>query len=146
MRRLLDIISEGASQRFFLRATIDPMGDLQRGFSCVNNAWVDDVEEIAPAILDHYGEGVELNSPRQDPSTGGWCWEPERGLSSFAFHDEESFGSAMERVRPYAQHIGEVGMFASADYDLGCGADGEDVFRNGRFVRFIPIEARYEDL
>lgn len=131
---------------FFLRATLDPEGDITRGFSGVYNSWVSDYEDIAEALEECYPDGDEgLLPPRQDPVTGDWCWDPESGLSAFAFHDESTFRQAMDRVTSYGRHIGEVGVFVSEDYELRSGADGEDLFRPGAFVGWLRLEASYED-
>lgn len=137
---------ENGTETYFVRATVDPKTDLRRNFSCVNNAFVDRQDEITDAIGDIYPDGSDhLRPPRQDPVTGGWCWEPEAGLSSFAVQDAVSFQQAMRAVRGYASHLGQVGVFASSDFDLGAGSDGEDVFRDGRFVGWLDLDASYDE-
>ena len=65
----------GGVRRFFLRATVDPEGDIRRGFSGVYNAWVDREEQIPEAIEETYPDGANhLLPPRRDPATGWWCW------------------------------------------------------------------------
>lgn len=141
-----EIIENNKRRIFFVRGTLDPHADLIRNFSCVYNAWVDDEDEIEAAISDTYPDDrSHLLPPRQDPNTGEWCWEPEGGLSSFSFSDEETFKEAMRKVTEYARHLGEVAVFSSEDYDLNAGADGEDLFRNGVFVGWLPLDASYSD-
>lgn len=47
----------------------------------------------------------------------------------------------MERVHGYAAHLGQVAVFQSLDFDIGKGADGEDVFRDGEFMGFVELGA-----
>lgn len=138
--------NESNPELYFLRATIDPEADLDRNFSCVYNAWVDTEKDIPGAIEDAYPDGdSNLRPPRQDPNTGWWCWDPEIGLSSFAFHDESGFEKAKRSIYPYGKHLSELAVFSSNNYALQAGADGEDVFWNGRFVGWINQESSYSE-
>ncbi|SOC21568.1 hypothetical protein [Thalassospira xiamenensis] len=131
----------------FLRATIAPEDDVIRNFSGVYNAWVSRVSEIAEAISETYPDGAaHLLPPRQDPVTGDWCWEPEAGLSGFGFDDEASFTEAMNKVMPYAQHIGSIAVFHSGDYDSGKGVDGEDLFRDAEYLGQVELDISYAEL
>jgi hypothetical protein len=134
-------------QRLFLRATLDPETDLIRGFSGVYNSWVDHKDQIEEAVLETYPEGGKhLLPPRQDPVTGWWCWEPEAGLSAFGFSNEEEFIHALKKVTPYGEHLDRIAVFSSYDYNVKAGADREDLFRNGHFLGWIPINARFHDV
>ena len=121
---------------FFLRNTLDPEGDLVRGFSCHIDGWTDDQ---AFAVQQAKTKSL-TGKPRQDPRTRKWCFDPEPGLSSFHFYDIPSLQKAVERIGIYA-FDGELGLFTSTDYNLGVGTDGEDVFRGGEFLGFVPWDA-----
>jgi hypothetical protein len=131
----------------FLRATVDPEADIQRGFSGVHNSWINSLDEKEDAIEEAYPDGCsDLPEPRQDSVTGWWCWQPENGLSAFAFHDSSSYQEAMKRVANYGRHLGCVALFAASDYDARLGADGEDLFRNGQFLGWLDLGADYGDV
>lgn len=127
---VLSLLQEDQKELFFLRDTEDPLKDLERGFSCEVNSWKDSEEE-AIEWQSKYGA---LRSPLQDPKSKKWCADPERGLSSFAFWDKKSFDKAIRNIERYSS--GNLPcIFKSKDYDLDSGADGEDVFRKGSFVK-----------
>jgi hypothetical protein len=55
---------------------------------------------------DDYAGAVEQASlkslfgrPLQDPKSKRWCFDPEQGLSGFAFHDLPSLREAMSRIK-----------------------------------------------
>lgn len=135
---LIEAYTESRTTMFFLRDTSDPERDLRRGFSCEVNSWFsheDDAKECAERHSASEGH-------RQDPETGMWCGSPEPGLSSYAFNDESSFARAMDAIGEYLSQD-RVAIFQSSEYDLGAGADGEDCFRNGRFVGWLDLEDGY---
>jgi len=131
--KINEIIS--AATMYFLCDTNDPEGDLQRGFSCHIDGWTDDyawaVEKAKTKSL--------IGRPLQDPKSKRWCFDPERGLSGFAFHDLMSLEEAMRRITSYVGERDRVAVFQSSEYDLGAGADGEDVFSSGRLMGFTPF-------
>lgn len=50
-------------------------------------------------------------------------------------------------VSTYGATAGErISVFSSNDYDLGGGADGEDVFRNGIFLFQIDLDSDFSEL
>ena len=120
---------------YFLRNTMDPERDLERGFSSHIDGWRKTPEQNPSAI----------RKPVQDPHTKLWCVDPELGLSSFACWDESSFEKAMMHIEPYAVED-KIAVFQSINYDLGAGADGEDVFRDGEFLGWIEWGSKWEDL
>ncbi len=125
---------------FFLRDTRSPEVDLERGFSCNVNAWMNSEEE-AMAYQERHGG---LTHPRYDEKIGRWCADPELGLSSFAFHDEASFNQAMAQMESYA--LENIAVFISDEYDLNAGLDGEDVFRGGSFLKYIQLDSSFADV
>ena len=140
---------------YFLRMTNDPEGDLKRNFSCYNpSLWVKDksfastyIERLRESGNDEY---IEWINPKYDPINNVWCLWPEKGISSFAFNDEGSFNSAKNNVFNYEGFGGGSGsfiaVFESSDYDLGGGvSDMEDLFRDGRFIGYIPRDISYEN-
>lgn len=133
------VMESASGPMYFLRDTSDPQRDLERGFSCEVNSWFshqEDAEACAASLS---------TTARQDPSNGMWCGSPEAGLSSFAFHDPQSFTVALERMAG-GDYISQdrLAIFRSSDYDLGAGADGEDCFRNGQFVGWLPLDDQWE--
>jgi hypothetical protein len=127
---------------YFLRDTANPKTDLARGFSCHTHGWCSTEVEAREFQRKHGA----LRPPIQDPVSGNWCADPELGLSAFAFWDEASFHKAIRNIEGYAlSELHGLAVFASADYDLGAGADGEDVFRNGRFLGRVSLEPEWEE-
>jgi hypothetical protein len=126
----------GAAPMYFLRDTADPDGDLQRNFSCYAGTWTADHQEAVELAK----TSSLLRKPLQDPKSKLWCYSPERGLSSFAFHDLASLRHAYQQVMSefYVGGGDKVAVFTSREYELRAGADGEDVFRNGRFIGYAP--------
>lgn len=127
---------------YFLRDTANPKTDLARGFSCHTHGWCS-TEQEARAFQQKRGA---LRPPIQDPVSGNWCADPELGLSGFAFWSESSFYMAVGKIEGYAlSELHGLAVFASDDYDLDAGADGEDVFRNGRFIGRVSLEPRWTE-
>ena len=83
-----------------------------------------------------------MSEPKYDEYSNRWCADPELGLSSFYFDDEESFKKAMTRMEQYA-FDDKIALFTSNDYDIGAGLDGEDVFRNGELIKYINWNTSY---
>lgn len=82
---------------------------------------------------------------KKDPVSNKWCADPELGLSSFGFDDEKTYVDAIERMK-YYNDTDKIALFKSYDYSIGSGLDGEDVFRNGTFIRFISVNSKFEDI
>ncbi|MFA5490204.1 MAG: hypothetical protein WC284_13460 [Candidimonas sp.] len=118
---------------FFLRDTTDPYGDAKRGFSCVVNSWFDSKDECVEWQKKHF--------IGRDPKdwNGKWCGDPENGLSGYAFNDRNSFLKALKNIQSYISS-NRLAIFQSNDYDIAAGADGEDVFRNSKFVKWINVD------
>ena len=112
-------LCEAANSLFFLRNTLDPERDLERGFSCHIDGWRKTPDDHIPPHA--------LRAPVQDPHTRLWCVDPEPGLSSFACWDEPSFKKAMQDIDIYVVEP-RIAVFRSSDYERHAGADGEDVF------------------
>ncbi len=121
----------------FLRDTIDPQRDLERGFSCHIDGWVDTEAEAWKRRSD------AITDPKQDIHTGKWCADPELGLSSFACWDNKTYKKAIENLFSNSK---DFAVFVSNDYDLKSGADGEDVFRNGTFIGWANYDTRWADV
>lgn len=122
---------------FFLRVTKTPELDLKRNFSCHAGYWTDDYEW---AINWQKRHGA-IDKPKQDPQTKSWCYDPEAGISSFGFNNEEDYKFYSNRIKDYIHgNDDELYVFKSGDYNLGSGLDGEDVFRNGKLVGKIDFE------
>lgn len=141
LKELRRLLHESLEERLFLRDTRDPDADLKRGFSGYAGAWFDTEDEA----LDYQRHVATLGPPRQDPVTRKWCGDSELGLSAFEFHDLESFQRAMQLLESEGAYE-QIAVFASSDYDLRAGADGEDVFRPGRFLIRINASTSYEEL
>lgn len=132
------------AERFFiLRDTINPDGDLQRGFSGNVNAWFDS-RERAQAYAD--ANGVEL-SVKQCPISKKWCGDPEKGLSGYAFSNETELSKAMESIATYVEWRDNptLTVFASNEVEKGVGLDGEDVFREGWKVITLAYPFTWSD-
>lgn len=144
MRDLISIVNEStnppAGEVFFLRVTGTPERDLERGFSCYEGCWWETKQDALDDQQDH----VTL-IPRQDPHTQLWCSVPEDGLSAFGFWDEQTFTDAVELIQDYIRSD-EVAIFVSNDYTFATGSDGEDLFRNGRFLGYLPIPPKWEEM
>ena len=72
---------------FFIRHTSNPQADLERGFSCEVNSWVQTEEEA----IEFQNKNHTITKPKYDSFSKMWCADPELGLSSFSFSDEKSF-------------------------------------------------------
>jgi hypothetical protein len=125
---------------FFLRDTADPEDDLRRGWSGSANHWFRseaDALAFRAAVPGGCGMGV-----LRCLVSGMWNADPETGLSSYAFGDA---GELLRAWRLIAQCCsGEaVALFWSDDYDLGAGMDGEDCFRPGAFLGWVPFGADF---
>ena len=127
---------------YFLRDTSSPNEDLIRNFSCNVNAWLDNEQEAIDYQRIHGG----LDTPKQDPKTKLWCADPELGLSSFSFYDETSFNEALKNIEPYINYKNKIAVFVSDEYELGAGLDGEDTFKNGKFLGYIIEPYTWENV
>lgn len=126
----------------FIRDTKDPEGDVKRNFSCYSGSWVDSEEEA----LNMQHESSALTSPKQDPKTGLWCYDPEFGLSGYCVLDENNYEKAIHSL--YSSHGyvgGKLAVFASSNYYLGGGADGEDVFSDANFLGWVDDSLGFEE-
>lgn len=143
MIKLKDILSETIKpQLYFLRDTSNPQEDLIRNFSCNVNAWFDTKEEAIAYQNRHGG----LDTPKQDPKNKLWCADPELGLSSFSFYDEISFNKALKDIESYAEITNKIAVFISDEYELGVGLDGEDTFKNGKFLGYLKAPYTWENV
>jgi hypothetical protein len=116
---------------FFLRQTKHPEEDIIRNFSC--HVWKTSLDEAK----DFQKREGALTAPKQDPKTKLWCADPELGLSGFAFKKVPS-KDLMKKMEQYALDVSEIAVFESTDYDLKSGLDSEDVFRNAKFLGWLP--------
>ena len=128
-------------KRFFLRNTNNPEADLKRGWSCNVNSWVDSEEDA----IEFQKRNGSISKPKFDKLRNKWCADPELGLSSFSFYDEDSFKHAILKMEEYA-HEGKIGLFISNDYILDVGLDSEDIFKSGKFLDYIDFETTYDDI
>lgn len=124
----------------FLRETNNPEADLQRGFSCHIDGWFENLEDAKEWQKTHGA----LSEPRQDPWNKKWCADPELGLSSFAVWDKPTFEKAISNLISEGA-TDKVAVFSSQNYELQVGADGEDIFRSGKFIGYIGLETSYEE-
>ncbi|GIV44005.1 MAG: hypothetical protein KatS3mg035_1128 [Bacteroidia bacterium] len=132
-------LSKIKQEMYFIRNTSAPEADLKRNFSC--HVWKQTEQE---AIEYQKAHGA-LTKPKYDEYSNRWCADPELGLSSFAFNDEKSFKEAMVKIEQYA-YDDKIALFISNDYDLDAGLDGEDVFRNGRFIKYINWNTTFNEI
>ncbi len=128
-------------QIFFIRNTKDPLRDLERGFSCEVNSWVNTEDEA----INWQSKNGAVSEPKYDKTINKWCADPELGLSSFGFWDEKSFNDAMQKIEDYA-YDDKIALFVSNDYDLDSGVDSEDVFRNGKFLKYITWGTAFDEI
>jgi len=130
-------------ERFFiLRDTMDPDGDLRRGFSGNVNSWF----KIREEALSYAERNNSLVSPKQCPVSNMWCGDPEKGLSGFVFTSAAELEEAMGAIASYVEwhDAPTVTVFASNDIERGVGLDGEDVFRDGWKVITLPYPFSWE--
>ena len=125
----------------FLRDTQDPISDIKRGFSCNVNSWFDTLEDA----LFYKNKHGALGNPKEDPISKKWCADPELGLSGFGFYDEKSFNEAISKIKNYNQS-GKIALFIASEYYLDSGLDGEDVFVPNKFLKFITLDTKYNEL
>lgn len=125
----------------FLRNTQSPENDLRRGFSCNVNAWFTSQED-ADRYQDQHGA---LNPPIYDEMSNKWCADPENGLSGYSFKDFVSFEKAYKNFESYNTDD-NFAVFSATDYGLGDGLDGEDTFKKGVFVGWIPNSPKTSDM
>ena len=128
-----EYLKESKNEIFFIRDTQSPKEDAERNFSCYAGAWVDLEQEALSRQNERPGQF--LQKPKQDPETRKWCYDPELGLSGYAVKDEKEFNEAYAILGEYGAV--KVALFISGDYDLGAGADGEDIFRDAKFIKYI---------
>ncbi len=126
---------------FFIRNTSKPLEDLERGFSCEVNSWVNSEEE-AVSYQKRHGA---IAKPKFDKVSKKWCADPELGLSSFGFYNEKTFNEAIIKMEQYA-YDEKIALFVSSDFNLDAGADSEDVFRSGEFLTYITFETAWEEI
>ena len=126
---------------YFLRNTSNPQADLKRGWSCHVNSWKLSREDAE----NWQKKNGALRKPLQDPYSKKWCADPEIGLSSFAFSDKETFDWAMKHVKAYSYTENSIAVFKSNKYQLGVGLDGEDIFENGKFLFYIPLNCNWNN-
>lgn len=144
MIKLKNILFENIKPQklYFLRDTENPNEDLIRNFSCNTNAWFTDEQDAIDYQIIH----GTLDIPKQDPKTKLWCADPELGLSSFSFYDEVSFNKALENIESYVNSTNKIAVFISDEYDLNSGLDGEDTFKNGKFLGYIKEPYTWENV
>jgi hypothetical protein len=128
---------------FFLRLTKSPEADIARGFSGYEGTWFARYED---AVLHRSGNPDGFPPARQDPATGMWCADPEWGLSAYGFEGEAGFERALGRLSAYWDGAESVAVFASGDYLLRVGADGEDCFRPGTHLGWIAADGCWNDV
>jgi hypothetical protein len=141
--KIRQIIKEELSklkpEMFFIRNTSVPEADLKRNFSC--HVWKNTEQEA----IEYQKVNGALSEPKYDEYSNRWCADPELGLSSFAFNDEKSFKEAMIKMEQYA-YDDKIALFTSNDYDLDAGLDSEDVFRNGKFIKYINWNTTFNEI
>ena len=121
---------------FFLRWTNSPDDDMKRNFSGHMQAWFDSEEEAYFDYEERKNDGYHIESlPKKDPVNGMWNSDPEWGLSGYGFNNEKSYLIAMKEITEIAWHHKEANgqdlvVFASSNYSLGEGFDGEDTFKD----------------
>lgn len=130
---------QGKPPMFFIRNTSAPEADLKRNFSCYE--WRSTYEEA----VEYQKRNSALCEPKYDDYSKRWCADPEIGLSSFGFKNENGFTNAMVRMKGYA-YDDKIALFLSDDYDLDAGLDSEDVFRDGRFLGYITWDTTFTEL
>jgi len=129
----------------FPRDTADPDGDLGRGFSGYSGAWFATLDDGLDWRQWHPHDAI--HPVRQDPVTGLWCANPEWGLSALAVRDAASFGRQLHRLcGEWGAGCRPLAVFESGISQMSSGADGEDCFRGGRFLGFVPPEATWDDV
>lgn len=124
----------------FLRDTGDPFADIKRGFSCNVNSWFDKLEDA----IQYQKQHGSLDLPKQDPISQKWCADPELGLSGFGFYNEKTFNEAIEKIKLYVKF--NIALFSAISYQLDSGLDGEDIFIPNKFIKYIKLDTKYNEL
>jgi len=137
------------NEMYFLRYTSDPIGDLERGWSCNVHSWARDYDGVKK-YYEYFEVPEEHQNAQYDKKNDIWCVSPEPGLSSFAFRDSESFDNAKKEVSIYfgfgsSKNENNIAVFSSSNYQLGKGSDGEDVFIGGSFIGYIQPNMEWND-
>ena len=137
------------NEMYFLRYTSDPIGDLERGWSCNVHSWAWDYDGVK-RYYEHFDIPKERQTAKHDKKNDIWCVRPEAGLSSFAFWDSNSFNDAKKEVSGYfgfgsSKEKSTIAVFSSSDYQLGKGSDREDIFIGGFFVGYIYPHMEWDD-
>lgn len=142
---LNDTFSNRNTSEIFFRKSKNPQDDLIRNFSCYHNAYFDEYDDA----LKYFKTEATFSQPiTQDPITKKWCGHVESGLSGYIVRNEEEFDFAMDeltRFYPHLQDIKEVSVFISDDYYLEDGSDGEDTFKNAKYLFNIPLDISYSE-
>jgi hypothetical protein len=140
-----DIFSNKKTPEIFFRKSRNPQDDLIRNFSCYHNAYFDEYNDA----LKYFKTEATFSQPiAQDPITKKWCGHVESGLSGYIVRSEEEFDFAMDeltRFYPHLQDIKEISVFMSDDYYLEDGSDGEDTFKNAKYLFNIPLDISYDE-
>jgi hypothetical protein len=126
---------------YFIRHMDHPLEDLERGFSCQAGCWTKNFKDA----IEWQEKNGAIAKPKFDKHSKLWCYDPEIGLSSFGFDNEDDFKQAMRRMEGYA-YDEKIALFTSDDYDYHAGLDDEDVFRRGTFLGFINFDTKFDEI
>lgn len=133
------------SDEIFFRKTMNPKDDLIRNFSCYHNAYFNSYEEG----IQYFEKETTFSQPiKQDPITKKWCGHVESGLSAYIVRNKKEFNFALDELinfYPHLKDIKNISVFISNDYYLEDGSDGEDIFKNVKFLFNIPFNINYND-
>ena len=136
---------------YFLRYTSDPLGDLERGWSCNVHRWAKNRDGVKKYYRYFEPDVSEKDfNVKYDKRNDIWCIHPEMGLSSFAFWNSESLERAKDYISGFQGFGGgggpdNMGVFLSSNYYLEKGSDKEDLFTEGTFVGFISENTNWDD-